>query len=157
MLAHLVQSIAPEARCSRIPKCKKKMRWSAIMHEPYMNSSVQIHIFKQFWEKVSCEIVVKSPRQMWQKTETQSLHGNSRWTLIIFFNPQDAGTRKPCLRRPVFYNIFFLHCGLDSPSVGLALHFSFALSMLACKACGRTLDWMFLRYSLQIYVEWLWK
>jgi len=63
MLAHLVLSIAPEAHCSRIPKCKKKMWWSTIMHEPYMNSSVQIHIFKQFWKDVLNEIVVKGPRQ----------------------------------------------------------------------------------------------
>jgi len=65
ILAHLVLSIAPEAHCSRIPKCMKKIWRSTIMHEPYMNSSVQIHIFKQFWKEVSYEIVVKSPRQTW--------------------------------------------------------------------------------------------
>jgi len=68
MLAHLVLSIAPEAGCSRVPKCKKNMWSRIIMHEPYVNSSVQIHIFKQFWKEISCEFVVKSPRQMWQKT-----------------------------------------------------------------------------------------
>jgi hypothetical protein len=31
-----------------------------------------------------------------------------RWTLRIFFNLQDALTRKPCFRRPIFINRLFL-------------------------------------------------
>jgi len=27
------------------------MQWSSIMHEPYMNPSLQIHILKQLWKE----------------------------------------------------------------------------------------------------------
>ena len=45
----------------------------------------------------------------------------------FYFHRQEAVIRKPCFRRPMSYNFFFLHCGLDSPSVGLAVHLSFDL------------------------------
>ena len=44
----------------------------------------------------------KEPPVRRGRRQSQSLHGNSRWTLNIFFNPQGLGTRKPCFRRPVF-------------------------------------------------------
>jgi hypothetical protein len=52
---------------------------------------------------------------------------------------------------------FSIYCGLNSPSVGLAMHFSLLLYTLTCKECGRTRYLIILRYSLQIYVEGLWK
>jgi hypothetical protein len=32
-----------------------------------------------------------------------------------------------CLRRPMFIHFLYLHCGVDLPSVGLAVHFLFIL------------------------------
>jgi len=44
-------------------------------------------------------------------------------TSSIFFNRPEVVTRKPRFRSPVFIKRFFLYCGADSPSAGLAVHF----------------------------------
>ena len=44
-------------------------------------------------------------------------------------NRPEVVTRKLCFRSPVFIKHFFLYCGADSPSAGLAVQFLFILYM----------------------------
>lgn len=61
---------------------------------------------------------------------------SSRWTLwAFFFNCQEAVTQEICFRKPIFINFLFLYCAVDSPYVGLALHFSFILYMYRVCMC----------------------
>jgi hypothetical protein len=44
-----------------------------------------------------------------------------------FLSSSGVCNEKPCLRRPMFIWFFYLHCGVDLHSVGLAVHFLFIL------------------------------
>ena len=48
-------------------------------------------------------------------------------TLSIFFSLWEVITLKGCFRRPTFIKHFLRHCGVDSPSAGLAVHFPLTL------------------------------
>jgi hypothetical protein len=57
----------------------------------------------------------------------QFLYGSSRWTLC-----QEVVTWKPCFRGPCSCNnSCFSYCGVDLPSVGLAVHFLITLCIIS--------------------------
>jgi hypothetical protein len=80
-----------------------------------MNPGLPIHIPQQLWKAVFLKkILVDKPSQ------TKRLQVGPGWNLKsdtsnILFTPQKAVIRKQCFMRSKFINIFFAHCGVDSP------------------------------------------
>ena len=75
-------------------------------------------------------------------------------TLSTFFSLKEAITQKSsevCFRRSIFTRPFFLYCVVESPSVGLAMHFSFTLYNTLTDATKNpiTISWFYTHSDIQ--------